>query len=232
MTPEPTADESPFITIWDAPRETIRRIVDRDPRRHVNLLFFAAGAIGTLDALAQFAERFPMPPLAVPVVCLVTGLVAIPFGHLGAWYKRLISRLFGGLATQAEAVAVAAWATVPTVAGHAALWGIRFGLYGTELFRPDHPTVDTSPRLLTLSLGLASMLVSTWSVYVAVVAFAEVSRFSVGRSILTSLVTPVLVVTWGATECVGPSARPGVRIQAESPAEKTVHQTLPWTKNN
>src|SRR5262249_42194986 len=124
MTPESMSDESPFITIWDAPRETIRRIVDRDPRFLVNPLFFAAAAVGTLDVLAELAQRFPIPPLMVPLACAVTGLIAIPLGHMNAWYKRFVARLFGGQATQQEAAAVAAWATVPTVIGHAALWAI------------------------------------------------------------------------------------------------------------
>ena len=197
MTPEQTFDESPLITIWDAPRETIRQIVTRDPRRGVNTLFFAAGVVGTLDGLAQLAERVAIPLIALPVVCVAMGTLAIPFGHMGAWYKRLVGRLFGGEASQNEVVAVAAWATVPTIVGHTALWIIRFAMYGTELLQADHPTIDASPRLVQLSLGLAATGFSLWSVYVSVVGFAEVNRFSVARSVATSLLTPVLILIVG-----------------------------------
>ncbi len=203
MTPEQTLDESPLISIWEAPRETIRQIVSRDPSYGVTALFFAAGAVGALDGLAQIGERFTLPLMAVPVLCLLTGLVAIPLGHLSAWYKRLIGRLFGGQATQREVVAVAAWATVPTIVGHAALWVIRFALYGTEILQPEHPTIDASPRIVQLSLGLAATGFSVWSIYVSIVGFAEVNRFSVARSVATSLLTPVLILTTGVAILVG-----------------------------
>jgi Yip1 domain len=205
MTPEQSLDESPLISIWDAPRATIRQIVDRDPRRWVNSLFFAAGVIATLNGFTAAAEFFPVPiPLAgVPILCAMTGIVAIPVRHLGAWYKRLIGRLLGGQATQREVVAVAAWATVPTIVGHGALWIVRFALYGTEVLLPEHPTIDASSGLVQLSFGLAATLFSLWSGYVSIVGFAEVNRFSVARSVATSILTPVLILTAGVVILVG-----------------------------
>jgi hypothetical protein len=198
MTPEPTLDESPFITIWDAPRETIRQIVARDPGRGVSALFFAAGAIAALDGLAELAQHVSMPPLALPLMCVVTGVVTIPLGHLGASYKQLVGRMLGGQATRREATAVAAWSVIPTTVGHAALWMTRFALYGGEVLSAEHPTMDAAPGIVRLSLGLAAMLFSLWSFYVSVVGFAEVNRFSIARSIATSVLAPLLVLAVGA----------------------------------
>ena len=122
---------------------------------------------------------------------------------MGAWYKRLVGRWLGGQATQPEVVAVAAWATVPTIVGHTALWLVRFALYGTEILQTNHPTIDASPRIVQLSLGLAATGFSLWSVYVSIVGFAEVNRFSVARSVATSLLTPVLILTAGIAILVG-----------------------------
>jgi hypothetical protein len=194
-TTEPTTDESPFITIWDAPRETVRRVVARDPRRHVNLLFFAAGAVATLDGVAQLSDQVPMPPLALPILCALTGLFSIPLAHLGAWYKRLVGRLLGGQASQREVVAVAAWSSVPTVVGHAVLWGVRLAVYGTAVLEPGHTDVADAPSLTERSLALAAMLFTFWSFYVSIVGFAEVNRFSIARSVATSVLTPLLMIT-------------------------------------
>jgi hypothetical protein len=197
MTPEPTIDESPFITIWDAPRATIRQIVSRDPRYRVNSLFFAAGAVGALDAMAQLAAQLTVPLFAIPIFCMTTGLFAIPLSHMGAWYKRLVGRLLGGVATQREVAAAAAWATVPNVVGHGVLWAIQFAMYGTEVMQAEHPTIDASPRLVQLSLWLATTLFWVWSLCVSVVGFAEVNRFSVARSIATTVLTPTLILVFG-----------------------------------
>lgn len=199
MTPEQTSHESPFVTIWEAPRETIRHIVSTDPRRHVNTLFFLAGAIGGLAVSVRLAEHRDVPLPAVPILCVGAGLLAIPLGHVGAWYKRFVGRLLGGQASRPEVVAVAAWSTVPTIVGSALLWAVRFGLYGTEVLRPDHPTIDASPRMLQLALEIATMLFSVWSLCVSVIGFAEVNRFSIARSIATSLVTPLLLAILAVT---------------------------------
>src|SRR5262249_44221545 len=85
--------ESPFVTIWESPRATIRRVVATNPRRWVNALFFASGFVGTLASVpTALEERFE---IEVPLVWLVAlalgaGLMTILSGYLNAWYKRWV----------------------------------------------------------------------------------------------------------------------------------------------
>jgi hypothetical protein len=194
MTPEHTADESPFVTIWESPRATIRRIVDTDPRRAVNAIFFVAGAVGALDGFGQWASNFELPLLAVVPGCLALGALNVPLGHANAWYKGWVGRLLGGRATRPEVVAVGAWSTIPVVTSHAVLWAIRLALYGTEVFAAEQPTIDAAPRWLRLSFTIAGAVFTLWSVTVSVVGFAEVNRFSLVRSIATTLLATLIAV--------------------------------------
>jgi len=54
--------------------------------------------------------------------------------------------------------------------------------------------MDAAPPLLGLTMWLALGLASLWSVCVSVVGFAEVNRFSIARSIATSLLA-ILIIT-------------------------------------
>src|SRR5688572_31045176 len=109
---EPAA-ESPFVTIWEAPRATIRRLVATDPRRHVNVLFFASGVVGALTTLARSTDRFTLPLVAIPLAAFAAGVANVPLGHLNAWYKRWVGGLLGGLASRQSVATVGAWSAGP-----------------------------------------------------------------------------------------------------------------------
>ncbi|HXJ36793.1 MAG TPA: YIP1 family protein [Candidatus Eisenbacteria bacterium] len=191
MTPE---NESPFVTIWEAPRATIRRIVDSDPRRHVNLLFFGGGVVGTLSALRSHAPSFDVPPLFAAGGCILVGLLSVPSSHLGAWYMRSIGGWLGGTASRQEVAAAFAWAGVPAVVGGFALWVLQFALFGTELLSPERPTIDAASPLLLTTLRLASLLLGVWTSTASLLCFAEVNRFSVLRSLTTWILSVLVVV--------------------------------------
>jgi hypothetical protein len=96
--------ESPFITIWEAPRETIRWVVATDPRRWVVALFFLSGFVGTLSSLPTTLEQQLELEVPVPVIfagAAMLGLLAIMSGILNAWFKRWVGSLLGGDASRA-----------------------------------------------------------------------------------------------------------------------------------
>src|SRR5258705_5304834 len=87
LVPEPKARpeepaESPFVTIWESPRETIRRVVATDPRRWVNALFFASGFVGVLTSWPRLLTllenvEIEVPLVLVPVTAVGVGLLTI-----------------------------------------------------------------------------------------------------------------------------------------------------------
>jgi hypothetical protein len=192
--PEDRAEESPFVTIWEAPRATIRRVVATDPRRRVNALFFAAGAVGTLSGFAGSSDRIGVvPPFVIALVCLGIGVLNLPMGRMNAWYKRWVGGLLGGNASRDAVVAVGAWATVPVIVGHAGLCLLQIALYGMEPFSAEHPTMDAASPLLQTTITLGRVLFTGWSGLVSVLGFAEVNGFSIARSIATSLLAFTIV---------------------------------------
>jgi hypothetical protein len=202
LVPEPSAQpeeprESPFVTIWEAPRETIRYVVATDPWRWVAVLFFASGFVGALSSLPTTLEQrleLDVPVAVIFGVAVGFGLLAIPFGIGNAMFKRWVGSLLGGDARWQAVVAVGAYASIPSTVGYALVLAIQTALYGLEPFRPTHPTMDAAPPLVGLTMWLGLGLASFWSVCVSVVGFAEVNRFSIARSIATSLLTIFIAV--------------------------------------
>ena len=195
VAPSDQAAESPFVTIWEAPGATIRRLVAVDPRRHVNVLFFLSGVVGTLMALVRSTDQFTLPPVAIAPAAFAYGVVNVPLGHLNAWYKRWVGGLLGGPATRQAVALVGAWSAVPVIVGHGLLLVIQVALYGLEPFSDEHPTMDAASPLLGLAFSLGSALCTIWGVIVSVVGFAEVNGFTLGRSIATSALALVILTT-------------------------------------
>ena len=191
--PAPDSGDSPFVTIWEAPRATMRALVTTDPRRHVNALFFASGVVGALTSMPSSFEQLALSPIVVVAVALGVGAVSIPISHLNAWYRWWVGRLLGGLASRAAVVTVGAWSSVPLIVGHGALLLVQLALYGIEPLRAEHPTLDAAPALMQISFSLASGLFTVWGVVVSLVGFAEVNGFSIWRSIGTSILALAIV---------------------------------------
>ena len=186
--------ESPFITIWEAPRATIRRIVDADPRRLVPFLFFAGGVRSGMTVSIPPTVSDDMLPLVLALVCIVAGVLAIPTSYLSARYLRWIGSWFGGIASRAEVAASIAWAAVPSIVGTALLLAVRVSLYGAEIFRDEQPTVEAGSTLLTTSLRLAPLIFALWSGVASIVCFAEVNRFSTTRAVFAHLTAAVIAL--------------------------------------
>ena len=79
----------PFFSLWVAPRQTIRRLVDADPTRYVIGLAMLSGALGRLEIawFGALSRRTPLGPLWP---------VGVAFGAvLGAIVSWLTGRGFG-----------------------------------------------------------------------------------------------------------------------------------------
>ena len=162
----------------------------------MNALFFASGCFGALSSLPTALEErleIEVPLVWIGVLAVVIGLMAIPSGYLNAWYKRWVGTLLGGDAPAAAVVAVSAYASIPATVGHALVLAIQVALFGAEPFTSPHPAMDAASPLLTRTLSLAAFASSVWAVCLSIVGFAEVNRFTIARSIATSLLAVLFI---------------------------------------
>ena len=110
--------ESPFVTLWLSPRQTIERIVATRPR-HLVIVLAALGMIASL--YSQIDSIYGMTPAESWWFWfgLVAGgaILGIIWLYLDGVLLSWIGHLLGGLATTPELRAALAWSAVPGIVG-------------------------------------------------------------------------------------------------------------------
>lgn len=193
--PSQTNMVSPFLSIWTRPRETIRKIVETDPKKYVLVLAMLAGVSQVLDRLSTRNYGDSLPVLAILAVGLVlgpiAGVISLYFG--GALY-RWSGSLLGGQASSEEVRAAIAWSSVPTIFT-LPLWIPQLLIFGNELFTRETPKINASPILsvVLLGFGFIEIVMGIWGFIVLLKCLGEVNKFSAWKA-LGSVIIVLLIV--------------------------------------
>ncbi|NIA30406.1 MAG: hypothetical protein GWP06_10915 [Actinobacteria bacterium] len=186
---------NPWSSIWLKPKETIRTIIETNPRQNIMLLAFLGG-IGQAfaNAAAQGMGKFLPIPTLITVVFLAGPLGGLLYLYLGGWLLQIIGQRFGGGATKEELQAAIAWSWVPIVST-LPLWGVKYILFRNEVFSPEKTFTQSQPVLANLHslIGFVDFVIIVWSLYIFFNAVSEVNRFSFGRSIATILIAGLII---------------------------------------
>lgn len=184
------AEINPWWQIWLQPRQTIRHLVDTDPKLHFWVLVIFYGLIRAVLTGIQTSLGDVFSPRQIAGFILIAGPLA---GVIGVYFTasllELVSRLFGGRAEGQSIRTVLAWATLPMVV--LAIVGILPSLvmFGSsvftepgvriqQLFLSGNQPDDLLKRgLLGWSVGL-EILGSMYFLVVTVIGLAEVQNFS------------------------------------------------------
>lgn len=205
--------QSPFLTIWIRPRDTIRRIVDTNPTRHVLLLAALSGAAESLDrAIGEgMGDRVSLPIVLVIVLALgpIGGIVTL---YVGGWLLRRTGSWLGGVATVEEVRAALAWATIPTTLSRFLSSLVLIAVFRDEAFTTLTPSTDAllaARPLLELLVGVllvgivvVGVVLGVWSLVISLKCLGEVHRFSAWRALgamaiaFAVILIPVLLVVF------------------------------------
>ncbi|HKN13207.1 MAG TPA: Yip1 family protein [Candidatus Binatus sp.] len=188
---------TPFFTIWTAPRETIRDIVDYHPTRNVIALAAIGPAIGALasqwsKALGNNANLSVLWPIWVVVaVAIQAALGVLLLFILGAVFKWSGS-LLGGVASRIEMRAALAWSQVPAIAAEVFL--LIAVLMGVPI-----PTLHATGTLPQIDPAFYKVMVvegvlGFWGFIVSLKCIGEVHRFSAWRALAAVLIPPLIAL--------------------------------------
>lgn len=109
--------KNPWISIWTNPRQTIRDIINVDPKRHVVLLAILAGISWTLQNLSNsnFGDAFSIS--TITFFTLFAGSIGGIFSiYIGAALLSWLGEYFEGKASQVEVRAAIVWSSLPIIA--------------------------------------------------------------------------------------------------------------------
>ena len=183
---------APFFRIWIAPRDTIRQIVDTDPRRLVLALAAMSGALSGLEGSWLAAMSGPqtmsaMWPFLVALKVVMYAIWGVVGLYLAGWIITAACRLFGGTASVVETRAAIAWASIPgIVATGLGVVAIVAGIVTPHALAPGAFSFPPGLAVLSGALGL-------WGLIVELKCVGEVNRFSAWRALLAQLSVGVVL---------------------------------------
>jgi len=206
---------SPYLTIWTAPRATIRRIVDSNPRYRVILLVVlgtevavAGGLLTGIPAGSQELRTSLSPETAQYIwrMLLAAALVVGPlFAILSLYVSGALMRwaggVLGGTATLVEVRAAIAWSSIPSIAAAAVnAVGLATGVISAPIAPRKFAGLHQVAAQLN-PLSLVFVVLAIWGTVIWLKCLGEVHRFSAWRALGASLLGALAAM--GALLAVG-----------------------------
>jgi len=191
---------NPWVGMWVRPRETIRAIVNFNPR----YLFPLLSAIYGFPMMLQFGqnlslgERLPLWAIALGAVVLSTFIGMLGMTIMSAllcWTGKWI----GGKASFIEIRAAVSWSHVPNLV-NIVIWLIMMGVFGSRLFFQSFAeTPFLGHEISVVFIGfLVQVIISVWGFVIALKSLGEVQGFSAWKALLNVLIPffMVMIVFW------------------------------------
>lgn len=185
---------NPWVSIWLQPRQTIRQILDTNPKRFVLLLAIGAGVADVLMQSLPAVSQSKIPLVAGLLIGLVGGaLFGVFVLYLFGWLYRWTGSWLGGQATAVETRAAIAWTQVPSV-WLFGLWLALLVASGGDLLKATQKQAGMTPvaAIFSILFGLASIVIGIWQFVIVCRGIAEVHRFSGWKGFGTVVITQSL----------------------------------------
>jgi hypothetical protein len=212
---------SPWFSIFADPRETMRRILYYEPKRHVILLAMLDGIVGFLSGMlnsfvtlvtganeiaqqAYEASQFNVGAFSVVLIVYlafgsVLSLTVGPLAGLLSLYiysalLRITGRWLRGKGYPAEIRAAIAWSRVPRIWG-AILLIVQLLVFGYVAYINAYIGAVNSSSLLTLGavFTLLESAVAIWSFVILLQCLGEAHHFSAWRALGAVLLAYALI---------------------------------------
>jgi hypothetical protein len=190
-----TLQINPWRGIWVRTRETIRAIVQFNPRYMLPLLYFIYGLPMFFQMAQNFSlgDRYSLTGIIVVALLLsiVLGLVMI---NIGAGLLYWTGKWIGGIGSFQNIRAAVAWSNVPN-AVNILLWFINIAAFGSRIFKQEFIETPFAGHELGLIFftAVVQVVLAVWSFIIVLRALSEVQGFSMWRAFF-NLIIPGLVI--------------------------------------
>jgi Yip1 domain len=186
---------NPWVKIWTKPRETIRAIVQFNPKFRI---LYLAGIYG-FPLMLNFAQSASLSEsVSLPVIFVLALLLSVPIGMISFTVSSAlvywVGKLLRGQGSFLGIRAAIAWSNVPNI-GTILTWLFLIGAFGAQLFFrgfTEMPFRGAAAVYANCAL-LVQAILSIWSFVLLIRGVQEVQKYSVWRAIVNIVLSFVIV---------------------------------------
>lgn len=171
---------NPWVGMLTRPRETVRYILETDPRRQMHTLAIAGGVAAQVVSYMVTPSGFGGSLILQAALGVVSGLVGL---YLGGAVYGWAGRLMGGRGTAQEVRAALAWSQVPV------LWAMLLVIIGAVV--REALRLNDSSGLVTMGVLVVSQV---WVFVTQLKAIGEAHDFSAWRALVMMIIISVVLM--------------------------------------
>ena len=183
---------NPWLSIWTAPRVTVRAVLEHNPRQWL-WVFVVAGGLSRVFGRVSDLE---LPGISVdtllPLMLLAGPLAgAVIIFVIGRILHMVLVRLGGTASWHASRTAIV-WSLAPSVPS-VALWLIMIGSYGPSVLAPgavENAADDMARFILSIDYMIQFGL-TIWMLVLEIITLADVHNISPWRVLLGEIIIGV-----------------------------------------
>lgn len=197
---------NPWKSLWLKPKQTIRQIVNANPKLHVIPIMFVTGIGYALADLESNSLRTNPILSEIPSILLILGLLilggisSIIFLYINAWLLKWTGNWLNGRASRQELRSAMAWSSIPNLV-QLVIWLPFVFIFGSEVFAIDFISQltggsITSASPLVMSITVLATILSIWSMFIFCHMIAEVQGFSAWTAVWNSILSfiPIFLI--------------------------------------
>lgn len=177
---------NPWLTIWTRPRQTMRHILNTDPKGVIVWLAIISGILSGLTILGNLWLKYPH---SQPLRYGITLFFAVIFGailgifhlYFNGWLYKITGNWIGGKGTYTEVRSAVGWAFYPFIIT-SIVQVLNFFLY-------RYP-------VLYYLLAIINFILIIWSVIILIKLIAEAHQFSAWRSLIAIIIAAILIIAF------------------------------------
>ena len=174
---------SPWLSLWIHPRQTMRRIFDTNLCSYVIPITMIGGAIGALSTVSAFWITYPQReifkhPLFVIIALLVGSLLGLFHLYFGGWLYNVVGRWLKGKGDFSSVKCAVGWSAYPF-----AIASLLSLLQNLTVERP----------IISGLIAIVYLVVTLWALIISLYLLAESHLFSVWRALGTILVSFIMI---------------------------------------
>ena len=169
---------NPWLAMWTEPRQTIRAILQSNPRYGVYYL----AAMYALQSFLYFANYWSLGISYPFYSILIAGVVLCPFAgfitlYIEGWILRVTGGWLRGTASMVQLRAAFAWSKIPL--------SINLLMWFTLLMaHPDYVFILDAIGPTSIFINCICLIAGVWSLVLLIQSIREAQSFSTGRAIV------------------------------------------------